>query len=394
MTKDPPTEALPPGLLPEGLRDLLPPDAAAEAEAVAVLIGYFAAHGYERVQPPLVEFEAGLPGGAGAAMSAHGFRLMDPVSQRMMLVRSDMTLQVARIATTRLAGQPRPLRLSYGGQVLRVRGSQLRPERQFAQVGAELIGASGPAAEREVILLAAEAVAALGVADLSLDLTMPTLVPTLCRDLGLADDVFARARAALDRKDAAAVAKIGGEGARLLGAMLDAAGPAARAMSALNAIELPKAAAAERAFFLEVVAGVRDAVPELGLTVDPVENRGFEYHTGASFSLFASGARGELGSGGRYQVTPADGSALVSATGFTLFMDSLMRAVPAPEAARRIFLPEKTSAAAGARLRGEGWVTVAGLDPAADSVAEARRMGCGHVLRDGTPVAVVEEAGK
>src|SRR3546814_4732936 len=82
------------------------------------------------------------------------FRLMDPVSQRMMGLRADMTPQVARIATTRLKKAPRPLRLCYGGQVLQVRGSQLRPERQFAQAGVELIGAPEESADAEVVLLA------------------------------------------------------------------------------------------------------------------------------------------------------------------------------------------------------------------------------------------------
>ena len=52
----------------------------------------------------------------------------------------DMTVQVARIAVTRLKHEPRPLRLSYGGNVIRVRGNALKPERQFTQVGTELIG--------------------------------------------------------------------------------------------------------------------------------------------------------------------------------------------------------------------------------------------------------------
>jgi len=124
------------GLLPAGLADLLPPDAAREARAVDVAIERFAAFGYERVKPPLVEFEESLLGGPGAALSPQTFRLMDPVSQRMMGVRPDMTVQVARIAVTRLKHEPRPLRLSYGGNVIRVRGSALKPERQFAQVAA------------------------------------------------------------------------------------------------------------------------------------------------------------------------------------------------------------------------------------------------------------------
>ena len=128
------------GLLPAGLADLLPPDAAREARAIDVAIERFAAFGYERVKPPLVEFEESLLGGPGAALAPQTFRLMDPVSQRMMGVRPDMTVQVARIAVTRLKHEPRPLRLSYGGNVIRVRGNALKPERQFAQVGTELIG--------------------------------------------------------------------------------------------------------------------------------------------------------------------------------------------------------------------------------------------------------------
>src|SRR5882724_13305921 len=81
------------GLLPAGLADLLPPDAAREAGAIGIAIERFAAFGYERVKPPLVEFEESLLGGPGAALAPQTFRLMDPVSQRMMGVRPDMTVQ-------------------------------------------------------------------------------------------------------------------------------------------------------------------------------------------------------------------------------------------------------------------------------------------------------------
>ena len=121
---------------------MLPPDAAFEAEIVERLVASFAARGYDRIKPPLIEFEDGLLSGAGVALAPQTFRLMDPVSQRMMGVRADITPQIARIARSRLGGAPRPLRLSYAGDVLRVRGGQLRPERQIMQVGAELIGSS------------------------------------------------------------------------------------------------------------------------------------------------------------------------------------------------------------------------------------------------------------
>ena len=144
-------------LLPAGLKDGLPPDAAFEAAMVERLMACFAAWGYERVKPPLIEFEDALLSGMGAAMASDTFRLMDPVSQRMMGVRADITPQVGRIAASRLKGSARPLRLSYAGQVLRVKGEQMRPDRQIGQAGVELIGIASAAADAEVVLLAAEA---------------------------------------------------------------------------------------------------------------------------------------------------------------------------------------------------------------------------------------------
>ena len=117
-----------PALLPAGLRDLLPPEAETEAASVEAIMDAFASYGYQRVKPPLLEFEDSLLAGTGAAMAEQTFRLMDPDSHRMMGVRADVTPQVARIATTRLAHWPRPLRLSYAGQCLRVRGA--RPRRR------------------------------------------------------------------------------------------------------------------------------------------------------------------------------------------------------------------------------------------------------------------------
>ena len=377
-------------LLPAGLRDVLAPEAAHEAAVVERLIGAFAGFGYERVKPPLLEFEEGLLSGAGAALAQDTFRLMDPISHRMMALRADTTPQVARIAASRLAEAPRPLRLCYGGQVLRVRGGQLRPERQFGQVGAELIGSERPEADAEVVLLAAEAVRALGVEALSVDLNQPLLAKAVAEGLGLDPEAWDALREALDRKDAAAVAEAAGDGAAVFLAMLDAAGPAGPALETLAGLALPAGAADALALLSRVVELVQAAAPALELTVDPVEHRGFEYHTGVSFTLFAGGVRGELGRGGRY-LTAFPGAPSEPATGFSLFMDSLLRGLPRAERPARLFLPAGSEALQAEALRARGWVTLAGLDPAAEPMAEARRLGCSHLLRDGQPVEVEDE---
>ncbi|MBI5163427.1 MAG: ATP phosphoribosyltransferase regulatory subunit [Magnetospirillum sp.] len=367
-------------LLPAGLRDILPPDADHEAGVVGQLMAHFASQGYERVKPPLIEFEDTLLDGAGAATSGQTFRVMDPVSQRMMGLRADITPQVARLAATRLGGAPRPLRLSYSGQVLRVKGSQLRPERQFGQAGIELIGSATADADAEVVILAAESLHELGVPGVSVDLSLPTLVPALLTAFAVDDE---RLRAALDHKDVAVVAALGGAAASVLTALVGAAGPADRALTALDALDLPPQAAAERDRLATVVALIRAEAPDLVLTVDPVENRGFEYHAGVAFTLFTKGQGNEVGRGGRYLTSAGE-----PATGATLFMDTVLAAVPAAKPVRRCYVPMATPRAWSQALRTQGWVTVAGLETVADVVAEAKRLGCSHFLAAGSLVNV------
>ena len=372
-------------LLPAGLRDVLAPEAAHEAATLERLVGIFSAHGYDRVEPPLIEFETTLLNEGGRTLAEHMFRLMDPVSQRMMAVRADMTLQVARIASTRLVNEPRPLRLSYGGPVLRVRGTQLRPERQFAEAGVELIGPDGAAADTEVVLLAAEALAAIGVGGCTIDLNSPVIVGAVTAELDLPETERLELREALDRKDSAAVARLTpDQGA--LGILVRTTGPADQVLEDLAAATLPSAARAEVGRLADVVGLIRRAQPDLDLTIDPVEYRGFEYQSGVSFTLLARGVRGELGRGGRYISQAGE-----PATGFTLFLDSLMRAIAPAERKARVFMPAGSSTADGRIQRAGVFVTVAGLAEVADERAEARRLGCGHVFIDGTVSPVKQD---
>jgi len=384
-----------PALLPNGLSDGLPPRAEHEAIIGDRIQSVVRGHGYQRVKPPLIEFEEGLLSGTGWALAHDTFRVMDPVSQRMMGVRPDFTVQIGRIATTRLHREPRPLRLCYGGQVLRVRGTQLRPERQFTQVGAELIGAVGAAAtaaDAEVVVMAAEAMQAAGVTGATIDLTLPTLASVLFDSHAVPAAARPALRAALDQKDVAGVRECAPSDA--LGALLEklirAIGPADQALAAMAALTLPPEAARRRDDLIELVARIQAAWPESALaptlTVDPLESRGFEYYSGFGFSIFAPGARGELARGGRYTV--GQGERAEQATGFTVMMDAVLDAIPEPTPPARMLAPEGADQAEVARLRGEGWVVLNALGPVADRGAEARRLGCSHILGDTGPEAL------
>ncbi|MEY2928111.1 MAG: hypothetical protein RL367_2588 [Pseudomonadota bacterium] len=349
-------------LLPTGFRDRLPPEADASARLVRAILDTVAAWGYERVQPPLAEFESGL-----TACSPDSLRFVDPVSGRMMVVRTDMTGQVGRIAATRMGHHPRPVRLSYAGPVVKLRAAQLRPEREMMQVGAELIGLDSVAAVSEVITVAVEALKAAGAKAITLDLTMPDLIDQIAAGpLPVADVSGLKAR--LDVKDAANVPPA-------YRPLIAAAGPFADAMTRLRSFDISRILAPRLAAFEAIVA----ALPgDINITLDPTELHGFEYQSWLGFSIFSADTMGEIARGGTYLVGDEP------AVGFSAYIDPLIDAGLAQSERRRLFLPVGTPLAKGARLRDEGWVTVAALG--GDDSAEAQI--CTHILREGRAEAL------
>jgi ATP phosphoribosyltransferase regulatory subunit len=214
------------------------------------------------------------------------------------------------------------------------------------------------------------------------------MVPAIAEAYGIAGGRAVALRAALDHKDAAAVGAVAGEAGEIIGRLLAAAGPAEAALAVLDRLDLPERARAERVRLGTVLDGLVTAAPGLKVTVDPVENRGFEYHSGISFTFYSAmpGPIGELGRGGRYDA--GDPAAPEPATGFTLYTDTILQTLPAAVAARRVLLPFGTDCARGRALREAGWITVAALEPAEDWYVEARRLRCGYILDRGGPVAI------
>ncbi len=374
-------------LLPEGLHDTLAPDAGREARAVAQILACFHAYGYDQVSPPLAEFEDTLLAGVGAGQAATMFRLMDPASKRMLGIRTDITTQIARIATTRLVGATRPLRLCYAGQVLRVSGNQLHTEREVNQTGLELIGDDALGAEVEMLTVMVEAMHKVGVDDFTIDLTMPRFVPVLCEGLGLEDAVANSVRQALDEKDMAALASVSDVPDGLLQNILAAAGPADQAMEKLLSLALPIEAQQLLDQLVNLVKALNDTMPSVVLTVDPGEFRNFPYHTGLCFTVFASDGNGELGRGGRYEITGMAG-VKEPAVGFTAYVDLLLRVLLGQSSEKLIYLPLGVGQDVVDVLHADGWRTIQALRDNTNNRSDALAHGCTHLYQDGDIAAL------
>ncbi|MCK0128974.1 ATP phosphoribosyltransferase regulatory subunit [Erythrobacter sp. F6033] len=359
-------------LLPEGLEDRLPASADRITQTMRACLDVLDSHGYDRVRPPLLEFEGSLSRRMQGISTRSMFRFVDPSSLRTLALRSDITPQIGRIAATSMADAARPLRLAYCGDTAVIRANQLDPARERLQLGAELIGADTAAAAGEIVVLAIRALAAAGLSGISVDFTMPDLVDTLAaQDASITLESIEAIRRELDTKDAGGLKSAGGEAYLPL---IHATGSFADAMAKLRDLDAGGPLGSRLDGLEAIAAQVGDTAR---ITLDPTERHGFEYQSWFGFTLYAANVRGAAGRGGTYKIGGSD----EAATGFTLYVDALADAAPQGEVAQTVYLPTGFSDSKAKRLRADGWRTVAQLSGSEDPKA----MGCTHILENGEP---------
>lgn len=378
-------------LLPEGIEEILPPQAAKLETLRRQLLDLYRSWGYEQVFPPLVEYLESLLTGVGNDLSLQTFKLTDQLTGRTMGIRADMTPQVSRIDAHTL-NREGPVRLCYSGHVLHTKPESLMDARSLIQIGLELFGHSGIDADVEVVSLMLHTLAAAGIKRLHLDLGHVAIYRELAAAAGLSErqeqslyDIYQRkAVPELEvflnntvsdstlRDSFMAITALAGDISVL-----------AQARKVLSAYPQALSAIAD----LEMMAAhVAAEFPEVTLYFDLGELRGYHYHTGAVFSAYVPGQGQAIANGGRYdQVGQVFGRAR-PATGFSTDLARLIRFMPAPVAATAVFAPcgseyqgeQKTALLLAIRdLRSQGRRVIAALPGQEQGAAD---MGCSEQL--------------
>jgi ATP phosphoribosyltransferase regulatory subunit len=315
-------------LLPEHVEDVLPAEAEALERLRRTLLDHLVAGGYRLVQPPLVEHLESLLTGSARDLDLQTFKVVDPLSGRLLGVRADITPQIARI-DAHLLNTPGVNRLCYAGSVLRATPAPPGMMREVIQLGAELFGEAGIAGDREAIGLLLSSLEAVGLAGLHLDLGHVGVYRALAGGAGLAGSgEEALLFEAIRTKDLPSVRELT---ARLPAAWRDALsvlptlyGPAQEVLGAARD-RLPDVPAVANALDALLSLAAAFAPKVEALHVDLADLRGYHYHNGPIFSVFTAGAPNAIGNGGRYDgVGRAFGRAR-PATGFTLDLRQLHR---------------------------------------------------------------------
>lgn len=373
-------------LLPEGIEELLPAQAARLEDLQRRLLDMYQSWGYELVIPPFIEYLDSLLTGTGNDLDLQTFKLTDQLTGRMMGIRADMTPQVARI-DSHILKREAPTRLCYMGTVLHTRPKSHGGSRSPLQAGIELYGHAGLESDLEVLRLMIATLQVAGLEQVHLDLGHVGIFRGLARQAGLDESSEAKLFNALQRKAVPEIEELVSllQLDEKVGSMLCALAGLNGDISILNeAMAVLQQAGNEVQQALEQlrqIAATVEAHDGVSLHLDLAELRGYHYHTGVVFAAFVPGQGQAIAQGGRYDDIGKVFGRARPATGFSTDLRALLNLVPsAPVSEQGIFAPAVDDPLLDdmiARLRAEGKRVVQELP---GQVGDAAAMECDRIL--------------
>jgi ATP phosphoribosyltransferase regulatory subunit len=348
-------------LLPEYTADALPQEAAQIERLRRTVLDLFRVHGYELVMPPMLQYLDSLLTGSGSDLKLRTFKLVDQLSGRTLGVRADITPQVARI-DAHLLNRKGVTRLCYCDSVLHTLPASQASSREPIQMGAELYGYTGVDADLEAIRLMASALKQAGTPASRIDLGHVGVFRALANAAGLDAESEAVVLQLLQAKDIPSLrercAGLAEPYRTALIRLPELYGDAQTLV--LAARELP--ALPEITAALETLRQLQAGMPELPLSFDLSDLRGYHYHNGVVFAAYYPGFASAIALGGRYDGAGKAFGRDRPATGFSMDLREVARLSVSAPCAGAILAPYSAANAALAQtisaLREQGEVVV------------------------------------
>jgi len=317
--------------IPQGVATFLPVAAEAKRAVEAIVFAVFVERGYREIIPPTFEYLDVLAPGLDAELIEKSYKVVDRATGRILVMRPDVTAQIARMVAMGMVEQPLPLRLCYSANVFRYEPEHAGRDREIFQIGVELIGPRGTAADVEPMMTAADCLTRLGITVFTIAMGQGAFFNALLRRTGLPVSVQGLLREAAARKDVPRME-----------ALLYDAGVKGRAAKALLAVPglfgggevLDEAArvAPRNEDCRRALARLRDVWERMTkagwgehLLLDMGEIRRMEYYTGLVFDIYADGLGTEVGGGGRYDSLIGRFGREMPSTGFAFDLDRLLQ---------------------------------------------------------------------
>ena len=311
-----------------GTRDVLP-DEMRELRAITEAVrGVFDAHGYGEVWTPALEYESVLER-AELAGERPLYRMFDEAGS-VLVLRSDMTVPIARVVATRYAHAEPPLRFCYFAHAYRGVRPQRGQPREFLQAGIELVGAPSPGGTAEALTVLCRALDAAGLREYRVGVGDAALYPLLLAGFGVPDEARPRLLAELAARDFVGLehelAELGlGTDERdvLMAVPQLRGGPAV--------LEGPPGPVADAVLGLRRVHQLLEPDVAARIIFDLGLVRSLGYYTGAVFEVYDPALGMPIGGGGRYDDLLGRFGRPLPAVGFALTIDRLHIALTGEE---------------------------------------------------------------
>ena len=326
-------ETTPRSLLPIGMTMLLPNAAERVRQLERALFEGFTRWGYREIIPPTFEYLDVLSAGLPADILEKCYKVADWTTGRILVLRPDVTAQIAKIVAMGMAGRQLPLRLSYRSTVFRYEPEHAGREREVFQLGVELIGVDDASMDAEILTLLIESLKAIGLSRFKISLGHVGFYQALLAQSGLSEQGRKQAELAAACKDLPKLERIlktERVPSKQAGPILEVPGRYGReemlqwgrTVAGRNARLRAPIERLSRVYALLEAAGVKEH-----LLLDLGEFRGFDYYDGVVFDVFSDNVGCELGGGGRYNHLIGQFGQDLPSTGFALDLDRLFMAL-------------------------------------------------------------------
>jgi len=244
-----------------------------------------------------MEYEDNYSQNTLQSLKNNSFLLMEPETKKILVLRSDITPQVAKLASTKLKHYARPLRLAYSGEVIRNSKISYNSEKQFRQIGVELIGGSNAYSLVEILDITINSLAKLKIKNINIDFSLPAIFRYIDKNLDLKIKSNRLVKEALENKDTSVIKNNKFE---YINGLIILSGTVEDAKRNFKKYKFPKKISKMLQDFFKLVTFLKKYLSPLSITVDITEGKSFLEYNSFGFKIYNKDNAQPIAVGGDY----------------------------------------------------------------------------------------------
>ena len=356
-------------LLPDGFKVLLPEQAHTEEGLSRAILDLFFHNGYSLVKTPMIEYEDNISQNTLQSLHDQSFLFMEPETKKILVLRSDITPQVAKLASTKLKHLPRPIRFAYSGEVIRNSKNNYKTERQLKQIGVELIGGPQDNSMVEVLNIAVTALQHINIKNITIDFSLPSIFRIIDKNFNLKLKSNKNIRKAIENKDPGIIKD---KKYDYINGLILMAGTVEESFKVYKKFNFPKKINELLKNFFKFISVIKKNNKNLSITVDMTEGNSFLEYFSFGFKIYNKENAKHIAIGGDYKSNNHE-----IGLGMTFLVSQLLKSTNFKNR-EKIYIPYNVDNKK-IKLK-KSFILIKELFAKKDNLKEAKNQNCNYIL--------------